>query len=143
MLDGSIVIIYGNNYIYNIKIEDETQQNNDCSICMENENNIHLIPCGHKMCYSCLVSLAVDNKLECPYCNQRIIGRIPIYDKVLTTANREKIEILTNSKLASGPRIKTSELMHYHPRFIYTGNDDDDSSSVSCYEPNCDKKRSY
>jgi Zinc finger, C3HC4 type (RING finger)/Inhibitor of Apoptosis domain len=35
-----------------------------CNICMENELNVCLIPCGHVLCYQC--SCKVD---KCPYCN--------------------------------------------------------------------------
>jgi hypothetical protein len=45
-----------------------------CSICVDAEKNITLVPCGHQLCNGC------STKMEmCPFCNQVIGGRVRVY----------------------------------------------------------------
>ena len=50
---------------------EESQDSNTCPICLDKENDIHLNPCDHMFCYSCIQKLT-DRK--CPICRKTIIG---------------------------------------------------------------------
>lgn len=65
--------------IYEIKLKIEKPTNpkeepNKCNICMENKNNVALIPCGHLMCAQC--SFVFD---KCPTCRSTISDKLKIY----------------------------------------------------------------
>ncbi len=147
-LNDKIAIVYENKYIYTIAIENDAH-NDICSICEDSENNIHLIPCGHMMCYGCLVSLVHDNKLNCPYCNQRIKGRIPTSETVLLTADQTKVSVIVELKEKHRPNLFSWEIIqrgeklkewrkHKHSQTDSNGNKL--RSKSTCYKLGCEKK---
>ena len=48
-----------------------SQDSNTCPICLDKDNDIHLNPCDHMFCYSCIQQLT-DRR--CPICRKTIIG---------------------------------------------------------------------
>lgn len=70
-------IIHESHYIHTIleqmknkKIEDEE----NCSICMDNLDNPALTACGHIFCYDCL-KMCLGDKKKCPMCKADLSGK--------------------------------------------------------------------
>ena len=54
--------------------EEESAFKNECNICMENQSDTALVPCGHLVCSNC--SVIVD---KCPFCNKNFEKTIKIF----------------------------------------------------------------
>ena len=51
------------------------QKIHECKICMSNESNAALIPCGHTgICMGC-----ADNVILCPFCQAYVRDKLRIY----------------------------------------------------------------
>ena len=50
---------------------ENSQNSNNCPICLDKESDIHLNPCEHMFCYSCIQKLT-DRR--CPICRKTILG---------------------------------------------------------------------
>ena len=51
--------------------KNESQDSNECPICLDQVCDIHISPCGHMFCFSCVQKL---NDRRCPICRNIIIG---------------------------------------------------------------------
>ena len=59
--------------------EDDTKKK--CTICMENQSIIAMLPCGHKYtCKQCTISIFDTNK-KCPFCREIITDFVRIFDE--------------------------------------------------------------
>ncbi len=63
-----------------------------CIICLENEKNTSLIPCGHVFCNICTENL-IKTQSTCPYCRSVINGSLKVflggyYDKYMKYKNK-------------------------------------------------------
>lgn len=46
-----------------------------CKICLKNDKNVRLDPCGHLLCLQCLTGWQLDSEgQECPFCQAEIKG---------------------------------------------------------------------
>ena len=64
-----------------------SSKSNQCPICMETmeQNNIAILPCGHKFHFSCIFR-AASNKMSCPLCRANILpSDAPIQPQVDVT----------------------------------------------------------
>ena len=59
---------------YNTRIidsEEEKEISKTCPICLDNYSDIHVSPCGHTFCWSCIQKLTNN---DCPICRKKMNG---------------------------------------------------------------------
>ena len=49
----------------------KNSQDNLCPICLDKQNDIHILPCNHTFCFECIKKV---NDIRCPICRTNIIG---------------------------------------------------------------------
>jgi hypothetical protein len=54
-----------------VRYTQDSEGNNECSVCLDKPKEPHALNCGHVFCKQCICS-CLDNKLKCPYCNQNV-----------------------------------------------------------------------
>jgi len=66
--------------VSSITSNSQKRDNGECAICLENEPDSALYPCGHMcMCYDCAVSVQKQRSALCPMCRQPIVDILRIY----------------------------------------------------------------
>ena len=43
-----------------------------CKICVENDKDVRMEPCGHLICHQCLQSWLESGRSDCPFCREDI-----------------------------------------------------------------------
>lgn len=61
------------------KAEPSSEPTITCKICMDNQSNMVLVPCGHVMCSGCINRLSKEHMKQCPMCNAEILKCMDIY----------------------------------------------------------------
>ena len=54
-----------------IHSKEDSQDPNQCPICLEKNNDIHINPCEHMFCFDCIKKLT---DIRCPICRKNITG---------------------------------------------------------------------
>jgi hypothetical protein len=70
-----------------VKAKKSSNRSNECPICIEKmaQNNIVVLPCGHKFHFSCIYTVAANNG-SCPLCRAKIFP-LSILPSVTIEAN--------------------------------------------------------
>lgn len=75
-----------------------SSKSNECPICMEKmeQNNIAILPCGHKFHFSCIFR-AASNKMSCPLCRANILpSDAPIQPQTVDVTTFPRVTIMAN-----------------------------------------------
>ena len=78
-LNRQCIIIQNQISVLHNKLKIKTDNNLLCSICMENQVNTAIIPCGHTFCSKCLSENSVNNFNKCSLCRNNILHFFKIY----------------------------------------------------------------
>lgn len=63
-------------------VVDEGGEDQECLICLSEEKNTIIMPCGHLcVCTDCGKRLQADKKFSCPICRGPIVSLIPFNRK--------------------------------------------------------------
>lgn len=71
----------------------------DCPICLDNDTNRIIDPCGHKFCNTCYEKLERHKINKCPMCRQIIISANNLDNIKINFAQESDSAIITSSKI--------------------------------------------
>lgn len=97
----------------------------ECPICLENtKTDSYINGCSHEFCFYCISKWAVNNRAQCPMCNQPIFGLVsdelylsPHYGQFGITYKRSfnnqlQVESIVANSIASTHGIKEGDHLY-------------------------------
>ena len=99
-----------------INSEEEKEIEKTCPICLDNYSDIHVSPCGHTFCWTCIQKITND---ICPICRKKMNGVLEHSD---FNFNRNNNNRENNTNPFIGPffqrRLNNSSNVNFFPAFV-------------------------
>ena len=98
-------------FMRGLKLVEAKDDGEECRICLDDEQRLAKLPCGHRFCIGCLELMGKTLQTACPYCRRPLFGR---YDRLVYIATKGATTILViNPILLSLQGIDDARKHHY------------------------------